>query len=74
MAVQFDPSVLLAVNAPEILQDFTYCQNALSNRSLQTTNRDSQHFFLNKWMFEKEIREQRREKCCNKEAVNGACF
>lgn len=36
-------------------------------------------FFLNKWMFEKDISEKKEKKnkgemCCNKEAVNGACF
>lgn len=56
-------------------QDLTYCQNALSDRSLQTKNRDSQlFFFLNEWMLDKEILKKRREMCCNKEAVTGACF
>lgn len=41
---------------------------------LRTETRNIFFFFLIKWMFEKEIRERRREMCCNKEAVNGACF
>lgn len=57
-------------------QDLTYCQNALLNRSLQTTKRRLATFFLINGCLKKRYREKkkRREMCCNKEAVNGACF
>lgn len=64
MAVWFDPSILLAVNAPDL--NFTAKMHSRKKkRSLQTTNRDSRHFcfcFLNKWMFEKEISKKKKKK------------
>lgn len=73
MAVQFDPSSLLADNAPNSLKTLLtakmHSRTVLANYEQRLAT-----FFLNKWMFEKEIPKRRREMCCNKEAVKGACF
>ena len=72
MAVWFDPSFLLAVNVPDLNKTLPTAKMHSRTAHYKTETRN---IFFNKWMFEKtDTEKKKRDLCCNKEAVNGACF